>query len=146
MKLGFKTELGILSIESQGECITSLSFHGTEDNDESPVLLDAKQEIMEYLKGKRKSFTVPLCPKGTEYQKRVWDAASKIPYGETRTYSWVAKIAGGSLRSAGNALGANPIPIMIPCHRVVRADGSIGGYSSGIKIKRFLIEHERRGR
>ncbi len=143
MRLSFRTVLGIITLESHEGCITSLSFRETEQRDESPVLLDAEQEIAEYLKGERKKFTVPVCPRGTEYQKRVWDAASKIPYGETRTYSWVAGIAGGSPRSAGNALGANPIPIIIPCHRIVSSDGGISGYSSGIDIKRSLLRLER---
>jgi methylated-DNA-[protein]-cysteine S-methyltransferase len=142
MKLSFQTAIGPITLESDGDNILSLSFESSNGRYEIPALLHAKREIMEYLDGKRKEFSVPVKPKGTEYQKRVWNAALRVPYGETRTYSWIARMAGGSPRSAGNALGANPIPIIIPCHRVISKNGGLGGYSGGLRIKEFLLELE----
>ena len=138
-----ETPLGPLCIIAKAQRITAVRF--SEDCTESAdVPEDAVSQIKEYFAGERTHFEIPLDPKGTEYQRRVWKAAEEIPYGETRTYEWIADKAGGSPRSAGNALHRNPIPIIIPCHRVIRKDGSIGGYSGGAEIKRFLLEHERR--
>ena len=145
MKRSFKTSVGFVMLEERDGSIVRLSFLPEKERyaDESPLLLKAETQLKEYFAGERRSFEVPLAPEGTDYQKRVWGAALKIPYGEVRTYRWISEIAGGSPRSAGNALGANPIPIMIPCHRVVRTDGSIGGFSSGTEVKRKLLEIER---
>ncbi len=134
--------IGSIAITAKNGAIISLRFENPEKYGDGAGLKTAEREIREYFAGKRKKFTLPVEPEGTEYQKRVWKAVMAIPYGETRTYRWVADVAGGSPRSAGNALGANPIPIIIPCHRVLRKDGSIGGYSSGTEIKRYLLKLE----
>ena len=141
--LTFDSPLGPISAGEREGYLVFLSFTDEGGDCESAPLRDAEHELMEYFHGNLMEFTVPLRPQGTEYQRKVWDAALKIPYGEVRTYGWVSGIAGGSPRSAGNALGANPIPIIIPCHRVIRADGSIGGFSSGMEIKRTLMDMER---
>ncbi len=137
--------LGPIGIEEKDGAIVSLRFEDFEESERgaSTLLEEAERQILEYLDGKRRDFDLPLEPHGTEYQKRVWKAVMKIPYGETQTYRWISEMAGGSPRSAGNALGANPIPVLIPCHRVVRSDGSPGGYSSGIRVKKALLDMER---
>jgi methylated-DNA-[protein]-cysteine S-methyltransferase len=116
----------------------------------SPVSTDAKvlerslAQLDEYFRGVRRSFELPLRPEGTPFQKRVWEATSAIPYGETRSYAEVARAvgAGRAARAVGAALSANPIPILIPCHRVVRSDGSPGGYSPDPRIKGMLLRFE----
>jgi len=102
-------------------------------------------EIAEYFKGSNKGFkqkTVFL--EGTEFEQDVWNALNKIPFGETRTYKWISQEIGrpGASRAVGQALSKNPVPIVIPCHRVIESDGSIGGYSSGVKNKVRLLEME----
>ena len=143
MRRTFRSPLGPITLEEHDGRIKRLIFGESGQSETSPLLMEAERQIMEYLGGKRRGFEVPLSPEGTAYQKKVWNIAMEIPYGEVRTYSWVAKKAGGSPRSAGNALGANPIPVLIPCHRVVRSDGSLGGYSSGEHIKERLLRLER---
>lgn len=104
----------------------------------------AKKQLAEYFAGERKSFELPLAPDGTEFQKKVWKALCDIPYGQLRSYKAVAEAAGcpKGFRAVGGANNRNPIVIVIPCHRVIAADGSIGGYSDGIDIKRILLELE----
>ena len=110
----------------------------------TPVMEEAIGEISEYLNGSRKVFTVPVSPEGTEFQKIVWDAMTDIPYGSTASYGEIAEYIGHprSARAVGTACGCNPIPIIIPCHRVVASDG-LGGYSGGLAIKKKLLEIER---
>lgn len=111
---------------------------------ETPLLRRAARELDEYFARKRKSFTVALTPKGTPFQQTVWAALRTIPYGQTVSYTDVAKMIGkpSASRAVGGANGKNPIPILIPCHRVVAADGSLGGYSLGLEMKRRLLELE----
>jgi methylated-DNA-[protein]-cysteine S-methyltransferase len=116
----------------------------------SPLPTDAKVleralvQLDEYFRGLRRSFVLPLRPEGTHFQKRVWEVTSAIPYGETKTYAEVARAVGAAraARAVGAALSANPIPILIPCHRVVRSDGSPGGYSPNPSIKGMLLKFE----
>ncbi len=104
------------------------------------------REIKEYLNGKRKRFTVKFSVNGSEFAKRLIKAVCEIPYGETRSYGDLAKIIDRpkAARAVGRVMAANRVPIIIPCHRVVKADGSIGGYSAGIDIKRFLLKLEQK--
>jgi methylated-DNA-[protein]-cysteine S-methyltransferase len=99
--------------------------------------------LQAYFDGALQRFDLPLALAGTPYRQRVWHAIAAIPYGETRTYQQIAAVAGGSPRSVGGANGANPVPIIVPCHRVVATCG-IGGYSGGegIQTKIFLLTHE----
>jgi methylated-DNA-[protein]-cysteine S-methyltransferase len=104
-----------------------------------------KKELKEYFENGREEFTQGInLTKGTEFDKKVWLALKGIPYGETRTYKWLAEKVGKptAFRAVGRALSRNPIPILLPCHRIIESDGSIGGYSSGIDIKRRLLEIE----
>jgi methylated-DNA-[protein]-cysteine S-methyltransferase len=105
----------------------------------------AKKELTEYFEKTRQEFTCHTAfIEGTEFEKKVWETLKEIPYGETRTYKWLAQQIGKShaFRAVGNALGKNPIPVIFPCHRVIETDGSIGGYSAGEDIKRRLLEIE----
>ena len=110
-----------------------------------PVLDQAEGEIGEYFAGTRKSFKLPLARRGTEFQRRVWDALLSIPPGETRSYADVAKSIGqpGAVRAVARAIGDNYRGIVIPCHRVIGSDGSLTGYGGGLARKQWLLDHER---
>ncbi len=110
----------------------------------SKIIDSAISQISEYLAGKRKDFSVPLLIEGTEFRMKVWDEMRKIPYGETITYKELARRIGApaAYRAVANACGANPFPILIPCHRVVASGGKTGGYTGGLDIKLTLLEIE----
>lgn len=105
---------------------------------------DAAGQLAEYFAGKRREFTLELAPFGTDFQLRVWRALCKIPYGAVRNYADIARAIGqpGAARAVGQANGCNPLPIVIPCHRVIASDGTIGGYSGGLAIKHRLLALE----
>jgi O-6-methylguanine DNA methyltransferase len=106
----------------------------------------AREELAEYLRGLRSFFTVPVDRSAlAPFQRSVLDAAATIPFGEVRSYRWVAERVGsaGAVRAVGTALGRNPVPIVVPCHRVQRADGSLGGYALGLELKSRLLDLER---
>jgi methylated-DNA-[protein]-cysteine S-methyltransferase len=109
----------------------------------SPLLAAAARQLDEYFAGRLRSFELPLAPKGSSFQKRVWDEMCRIPYGATARYGDLARALGTAAQPIGQACGANPIPIVIPCHRVVAA-GGLGGFSggAGLTSKRFLLRHE----
>jgi methylated-DNA-[protein]-cysteine S-methyltransferase len=111
---------------------------------ETPLIKEAAKQLKEYFGYKRKTFDLPLAPRGTEFQKKVWDALLNIPYGETRGYGEIAKIIGNpkACRAVGMANNRNPIVIIIPCHRVIGADGSLTGFGSGLDLKIRLLELE----
>jgi methylated-DNA-[protein]-cysteine S-methyltransferase len=112
----------------------------------SAPLVQAKRELAEYFAGKRKSFGIPLAPEGTPFQRTVWKAIAGVPFGATISYAELARRAGrpGSARAAGAATGRNPIGIIVPCHRIVGADGSLTGYAGGLDKKRTLLALEGR--
>jgi len=109
------------------------------------VLEAAARELAEYVDGRRTRFSVPLAPAGTDFQRSVWSVLELIPCGETRTYGWVAAQLGrpDAVRAVGSAIGRNPIGIVIPCHRVIGADGTLTGYAGGLDAKRRLLAHEK---
>jgi len=111
---------------------------------ETPGIKEADKQLTEYFAGKRKDFDLPLEPSGTEFQKKVWAALRKIPYGETESYGGIAAGIGNPLasRAVGMANNRNPIVIIYPCHRVIGADGSLTGYGGGLKNKALLLELE----
>ena len=111
---------------------------------QTPLLSDARQQVLEYLAGKRRQFDLPLNPVGTPFQLRVWDALCAIPFGQTHSYKDIAMAVGcpGGFRAVGMANHANPLPILIPCHRVIAADGSPGGYGGGTALKKALLALE----
>ncbi len=116
------------------------------DRHAAGVLREARAQMLAYFAGRRKSFLLPLdLSSGTAFQRRVWRAIQRVPYGRVRSYKWVAAKVGGSryARAVGNALGANPLPIIVPCHRAVAHDASLGGFSGGLATKRLLLKLER---
>lgn len=115
-----------------------------EDND---AFEDARRQLDEYFQGRRREFRLKLAPTGTRFQLDVLDALQEIPYGETRSYRDIAKRIGKpqAMRAVGAANGRNPLPIIIPCHRVIGADGSLTGFGGGLDTKRFLLDLERGG-
>lgn len=110
----------------------------------SELLGNAKTQLSEYFEGRRKSFQLPLSPQGTEFQRRVWDALLSIPFGETRSYSEQALRLNQpkAVRAVGHANGQNPLPVLIPCHRVLGKDGSLTGFAGGTEMKRQLLALE----
>jgi methylated-DNA-[protein]-cysteine S-methyltransferase len=140
----FSSPFGELYIIFSGKALAGISFkkpHMRMGN----VPDSFKKQLAEYFEGKLKEFKQDIVlTEGTEFERRVWLALRNIPYGETRTYKWLAEKIGkpkGS-RAVGQALSKNPIPIVLPCHRIIESDGDIGGYSSGVDIKRRLLERE----
>jgi methylated-DNA-[protein]-cysteine S-methyltransferase len=116
-------------------------------DDSAPLVADTSRQLAEYLDGKRREFELPLDPHGTPFQKRVWNALRRIPYGKTKSYGEVARTAGSprGARAVGMANHDNPIAIVVPCHRVIAADGSLGGYACGLDFKRKLLNIEAAG-
>ena len=146
----FSTPLGEMTaaLDASG-AVKELSFRGRERRGgaasaESRVGAEVARQIAEYFAGKRTEFDLPLDPDGTPFQKDVWNALLEIPYGERRTYSDVARRIGrpDAVRAVGAANGANPIAVVIPCHRVVGRDGTLTGYGAGLPVKRYLLDLE----
>lgn len=144
-----KTPIGFFEIESDGEKLTGIRLmeRGGRPLEAVPDELTDKaiEELEEYFSGARKSFDLPLAlERGTDFQQKVWRVLMEIPYGKLASYSQVAKAAGcdSGARAAGNAVGANPFLIMVPCHRVIREDGTIGGFQAGTDNKRKLLAAE----
>lgn len=142
----FESPLGTLYLLFNGDILKGLSFKkppGLFRKGKLPSLV--KNELSEYFKQGLENFSQKIFfSKGTEFERKVWLTLKEIPYGETRTYKWLAQKIGkpNATRAVGQALSRNPIPIILPCHRVIESDGSIGGYSSGVNIKRRLLEIE----
>lgn len=117
------------------------------DSDEavSSIIEKTKLQLKEYTEGKRRDFDLPIRPEGTEFRIKVWEELRRIPYGETITYGELARRVGNpkAYRAVANACGANPIPIIIPCHRVVASRGKTGGYTGGLDIKLTLLGIEK---
>jgi methylated-DNA-[protein]-cysteine S-methyltransferase len=110
-----------------------------------PILDLAARELAEYFAGDRHAFTIPLAAAGTPFQRAVWAALAAIPYGELRSYAQIAAAIGRprAVRAVGAANGRNPLPIVVPCHRVIGADGTLTGFGGGLPAKRWLLDHER---
>lgn len=144
-----QTKIGEIEIRERNSAIVQIKFgrHLSDDCifEETPLLMNTTRQLTEYLNGERKKFDLPLAPEGTPFQKSVWEALCSIPYGETRSYSEIAKIIGNPLacRAVGMANHRNPIAILIPCHRVIGANGSLTGYAGGLEIKQFLLQLEK---
>jgi methylated-DNA-[protein]-cysteine S-methyltransferase len=148
--IDYESPVGILRIIENGIGITNIEFPNNRRNiiSESKTTLLLKQiirQLSEYFSGKRKKFEVPLHLNGTVFQMQAWNELRKIPYVETRTYQQVAQATGNpkASRAVGLANNRNPIPIIIPCHRVIGADGSLTGYAGGLETKRFLLDLEK---
>lgn len=146
-QLSLHTPVGDVTIFEEDGAIVSLDWGWVPDQSPSPVLDRARAQLDAYFDGELREFDLKLAPVGTPYRRSVWQALCAIPYGETCTYQDIAGTAGGSARSVGQANGRNPIPLIIPCHRVVAAT-HIGGYSGGdgLPTKRWLLALENPGR
>lgn len=144
----YKSEIGTVKIGYDQECVFFLKIADKEDTANEPSTLsdEAFRQFAEYLDGKRRKFTFPYKPRGTYFQNKVWNALKDIPYGTTKTYKEIAAIIGnsGASRAVGAANRANPIWIVVPCHRIIRSDGSLSGYAGGTAMKRKLIELEKK--
>lgn len=154
----YTSPLGPIVIESDGQAITSLRFSNEQVHADStgqgeeilkeaattpPIIAETIQWLDDYFAGKRPCNVPRLNPQGTAFQKRVWTALLTIPYGETLSYGEIAQMVGcRSAQAVGQAVGANPIALIIPCHRVIAAHGKIGGYEYGTEIKKKLLELE----
>lgn len=108
------------------------------------LLCEAERQLTAYFAGRQREFRLPVVFRGTEFQQKVWRALTTIPFGETRSYSWIAREVGSpaAVRAVGGAIGRNPLSILVPCHRVIGAMGQLTGFAGGLAAKRFLLEHE----
>jgi len=150
-----ETPIGILLIAGNDAAVERISFPirgkatkpepGWQESQRGAVA-EAIRQLQEYFAGKRTGFDLPLAPKGTEFQRAVWRQLQDIPYGETISYGELARRVGNpkAARAVGSANGANPLPIVIPCHRVIAGDGSIGGFGGGLPTKEILLALEQR--
>ncbi len=146
-----QTPVGRLYIAADEYALKAVSFQdnpkysGMAVEKKTPLIHQAYKQLCEFFDGKRKEFTLPLAPEGTDFQKRVWQALGHIPYGETRSYKQIAAEAGSprGYRAVGLANNRNPIAIIIPCHRVIGCNGSMTGYAGGLKIKEMLLKLEK---
>jgi len=136
--------LGPLTLFEEDEAIVSLDWGAVEGGEETPLLKEATRQLEAYFDGALKSFDLPLAPQGTAFQKRLWKALQAISYGEMLTYGQLASRIDSGPRAIGGACGRNPIPVIIPCHRVLASGGKMGGYSGldGLDTKQFLLRLE----
>jgi methylated-DNA-[protein]-cysteine S-methyltransferase len=140
----FNSPVGPLALFEHDGAIVALDWGFLPETEESPLLLRARDQLEDYFEGRRQRFDLPLAPSGTPFQCRVWAALEAIPFGSTTSYGELAATLGTAPRALGGACGRNPIPILIPCHRVLAAKGGLGGYSGseGVETKAFLLALE----
>ncbi len=146
-QLSLHTPIGDLTLSEEAGALVALDWGWGRDQTPTPLLARARARLQDYFDGvlAAAEFDLPLAPSGTAFQRRVWAELRRIPPGVTRTYGELAQAVHSAARAVGQANGANPLPILIPCHRVVAA-GGLGGYSApgGIETKTWLLDHERR--
>jgi methylated-DNA-[protein]-cysteine S-methyltransferase len=153
----FKTPWGWVKIAASPKGISSVDLspsirqtssrqqQAVDDGAAAVLLTEAQTQLQAYFEGTRREFSFPVdWSAGTPFQRKVWKAISRIPYGRVRSYQWVASRVGGKqyARAVGMALGANPVPVVVPCHRIIAHDGSLGGFSCGLPVKRRLLKLE----
>lgn len=146
----YKYPIGTLGIAQDETGVTNIFFQQREPFpdaviEQTELIKRAAAQLDEYFAGKRTAFDIPLSFYGTEFQKKVWRALCTIPYGETRSYKQIAQQAGcpGGARAVGMANNHNPVMIVVPCHRVIGANGKLVGYASGVDVKKFLLDLEK---
>ena len=153
--LTFKTPWGWMAVTASDKGLTAVDLstrrrrtasepHQTRDGT-TAFLIEAQTQLLAYIEGTRREFSLPLdLSAGTPFQRKVWKAISAIPYGRVRSYQWVAARVGGRqyARAVGMALGANPVPVLVPCHRIIAHDGTLGGFGCGLPMKRRLLRLE----
>lgn len=154
----YPSPLGILNIKFNKRGIISISFVKDEKDNIKNIIKESDRimykgiykeiykELNDYFTGQLKSFEIPIILDGTDFQKKVWRELLKIPYGKKKTYGEIARAIGspGAARAVGNANNKNKIPIIVPCHRVLGADGSLTGYAGGLEKKQWLLKHEKK--
>jgi methylated-DNA-[protein]-cysteine S-methyltransferase len=142
--LRLRTPLGPLTIEEEHEAIAAIGFHDGPGGGETTLLRLAARQIEEYFARRRHSFDLPLAPAATPFQSRLRAAMCAIPFGETRSYAELARVVGSAPRAVGQGCGRNPLPLLVPCHRVIAASGRLGGFSAGdgVATKQRLLQHE----
>lgn len=142
----YPSPIGILKIEATDSGIVAVNFVSSQDEAESvnTITQHCQQQLQEYFLGERKAFNLPLHPKGTAFQQRVWAELQNIPFGKVASYLEMAKRLGDEkvIRAAAAANGKNPIAILIPCHRVIGTNGDLVGYAGGLDKKKLLLQHE----
>jgi methylated-DNA-[protein]-cysteine S-methyltransferase len=147
--LELSTPVGKILLFADDAAITTIDISGEYSKPSgkpkpNDLLLRAAAQLKEYFAGQRETFDLPLAPSGTDFQTKVWRAMQKIPFGQTRTYGQLAAMVGNpsAARAIGAACGRNPLPIVIPCHRVVGSNGNLTGFGGGLEMKQWLLEHE----
>jgi methylated-DNA-[protein]-cysteine S-methyltransferase len=146
-KTTIETPIGYLKLTSNNEVLLSVSFAetlGVPSDFQPDILKESVLQISEYFEGKRKEFSLNLQPAGTDFQLKVWEEVKKVPFGETASYLYIAIKTGSknNTRAVGLANGKNPIPIIIPCHRIIGSNGKLTGYAGGLERKKWLLQHE----
>ena len=144
------TPIGALRLVSNGSHLVKIEFEDRHQPGEAAantcdeVLASTRTQLRQYFSGQRQAFNLPLAPVGTPFQRQVWQALAEIPWGEVRSYADIARAIQRSkaVRAVGAANGRNPLPIVVPCHRVVGSDGSLTGFAGGLEMKRALLELE----
>jgi methylated-DNA-[protein]-cysteine S-methyltransferase len=145
----YSSPIGRLKIQVEDNALIGLQLCDGEEtslHSSHPVVRQTCIQLDEYFAGKRRSFDLPLAPQGTPFQQQVWKALQDIPYGETISYAQLAQSVGHpkACRAVGSANGKNPMAIIIPCHRVINANGKLGGYAYGLEIKKQLLDREQK--
>ncbi len=142
--LSLDSPVGLLTVTEQNGALVSLEWNVRANNGASPLLAEARRQLQAYFAGTLATFDLPVAPAGTPHQRKVWRAMQMIAFGEYQSYGELSAAIGSSPRAVGTACGRNPIPIIIPCHRVLAAGGQIGGYSGngGTTTKRYLLSLE----
>ena len=143
-RLTVASPAGPLTLTEIDGALAGIAFRDDGGCDRTPLLEEAARQLSDYFGGRRRDFTLPLAPVGTPFQREVWAALREIPYGETRSYKDIACAVGRprACRAVGMANNRNPLPIVVPCHRVVGASGALTGYAGGLEIKSKLLALE----
>ena len=143
--LSFNSSIGWITISEEKDLVTSIKFGKNKNKGKNIVLIKLKKQILEFIKGKRKKFSIKLHITGSSLQKKIWKQLSNIRYGNTKTYGEIAEVLRTSPRYVGNVCGQNNHLLVIPCHRVIRSDGTLGGFSGlgGIKLKQKILNLEK---
>jgi methylated-DNA-[protein]-cysteine S-methyltransferase len=148
----FATPIGRLTVAMEDGAIRHVLFekgrYGATGREawkrDASAVREAREQLLAYFAGERRAFDLPLLPSGTPFQQQVWNALREIPFGATRSYRDIALRIGNpnGVRAVGAANGRNPLPIIVPCHRVIGSDGSMTGFGGGLPVKQFLLVHE----
>ncbi|MFT5816190.1 MAG: methylated-DNA-[protein]-cysteine S-methyltransferase [Psychroserpens sp.] len=147
----YQSPWGEIALTANDKGLSALAFQTgkspitiTDLTENNSKFTEVIQQLTEYFAGDRKHFDLPLAPEGTNFQKKVWQALTEIPCGETKSYGWIAKSINNekAVRAVGSANGANPIALIVPCHRVIGSNGKLTGYAGGLALKAKLLMHE----